>query len=135
MHLVNIISIDRNKNKKKIENEEDTLPKDPEQGVFLNKTKKDDCKRRPSLAQKMTSNLRRFSGAQNNEHKIDISEPSPTNNPKFCHKKIKVSEKFDRIIFHNTPIILKCPTETQHSRNDGRGKCYSTSSGNTSTYH
>ncbi|XP_037048005.1 transient receptor potential-gamma protein isoform X3 [Bradysia coprophila] len=37
----------------------------------------------------MTSNLRRFSGAQNAEHKIDISEPSPTNNPKFYHKKIK----------------------------------------------
>lgn len=77
---------------KKIESEEDTLPKDLEQGVFLNKSKNDDCKRRPSLAQKMTSNLRRFSGVQNAEHKIDISEPSPTNNPKFCHKKIKVSE-------------------------------------------
>ncbi len=79
----------------KTESEEDTLPKelpkDLEQGMFLNRSKKDDCKRRPSLAQKMTSNLRRFSGAQNTEHKIDISEPSPTNNPKFCHKKIKVS--------------------------------------------
>lgn len=70
-----------------VESEEDTLPKDLEQG----RGKKDDTKRRPSLAQKMTSNLRRFSGVQNAEHKIDISEPSPTNNPKFCHKKIKVS--------------------------------------------
>lgn len=63
----------------------------------------------------MTSNLRRFSGAQNNEHKIDISEASPTNNPKFCHKKIKVSLG---VAFHAKPIFIiitfndLCDTET-----------------------
>lgn len=47
----------------------------------------------------MTSNLRRFSGAQNAEHKIDISEPSPTNNPKFYHKKIKVSGTILNVVY------------------------------------
>lgn len=122
--------------KNKIESEEDTLPKDLEQGVFLNKKKKDDCKRRPSLAQKMTSNLRRFSGAQNAEHKIDISEPSPTNNPKFCHKKIKVSETVcddaTKDSLHSNNL---CETETQYSWYDGRGKRHSTTSGDTSSHH
>lgn len=45
-------------------------------------------KRRASLAQKMTTNLRRLSGA--GDLKIDITEPSPQTNPKFCNKKIKV---------------------------------------------
>lgn len=49
-------------------------------------------KRRFSLAQKMTSNLRRLSGAP--ELKIDINEASPINNPKFLNKKIKVSGNY-----------------------------------------
>lgn len=123
----------------KLEGEEDTLPTtvttDPEQGVISNKPKKDDCKRRPSLAQKMTSNLRRFSGAQNTEHKIDISEPSP----KFGHKKIKVSGKVRNVSFSFSQLnsknkkMIYVETETQHSWHDGRGKCNSTTSGNTSS--
>lgn len=52
-------------------------------------------KRRFSLAQKMTSNLRRLSGAP--ELKIDITEASPVNNSKFLNKKIKVSSFFVRL--------------------------------------
>lgn len=46
-------------------------------------------RRRFSLAQKMSSNLRRLSGAVP-ELKIDITEASPVHNPKFVTKKIKV---------------------------------------------
>lgn len=76
-----------------IENEEDTLNNQPDQdsSTILNECKSDAgiSKRRPSLAQKMTSNLRRLSGAA--ELKIDMSDPVTANNPKYCHKKIKVN--------------------------------------------
>lgn len=76
-----------------VENEEDTLHNQPDQdsSTILNECKKDaSSKRRPSLAQKMTSNLRRLSGAT--ELKIDINDPITTHNPKFCNKKIKVND-------------------------------------------
>lgn len=60
--------------------------------MIINECKKDAniSKRRPSLAQKMTSNLRRLSGAT--DLKIDINDPITVNNPKY-NKKIKVSGK------------------------------------------
>lgn len=76
-----------------LENEEDQESAhnpDEEASVMLDDCKKDNGKRRASLAQKMTSNLRRLSGAA--ELKIDINDPiSSSSNQKFCHKKIKVS--------------------------------------------
>lgn len=73
------------------ENEEDTLNNqvDQDSSTILNECKRDTSKRRPSLAQKMTSNLRRLSGAT--ELKIDINDSITPNNPKYCNKKIKVS--------------------------------------------
>lgn len=74
-----------------VENEEDTLHNEPDQdsSTILNECKKDPCsKRRPSLAQKMSSNLRRLSGAA--ELKIDITDPVHGSNSKYCNKKIKV---------------------------------------------
>lgn len=75
------------------ENEEDTLHNQPdrESATIINECKKDaSSKRRPSLAQKMTSNLRRLSGAA--ELKIDINDPITANNSKYCNKKIKVND-------------------------------------------
>lgn len=74
------------------ENEDDTLhnPTELDSSTILNECKKDlSSKRRPSLAQKMTSNLRRLSGAA--DLKIDINDPQNANNSKYCNKKIKVS--------------------------------------------
>lgn len=75
------------------ENEEDNASHSPEPdhetNVILGECKKDAGKRRASLAAKMTSNLRRLSGAA--DLKIDINDPVTSNNPKICHKKIKVS--------------------------------------------
>lgn len=72
------------------ENEEDTLNNqvDQDSSTILNECKRDASKRRPSLAQKMTSNLRRLSGAT--ELKIDINDSISANNSKYCNKKIKV---------------------------------------------
>lgn len=72
------------------ENEEDTLNNqvDQDSSTILNECKRDASKRRPSLAQKMTSNLRRLSGAT--ELKIDIHDSISANNSKYCNKKIKV---------------------------------------------
>lgn len=75
-----------------LENEEDTLhnPTELDSTTILNECKKDlNSKRRPSLAQKMTSNLRRLSGAA--DLKIDIGDPMNANNSKYCNKKIKVN--------------------------------------------
>lgn len=44
------------------------------------------------MAQKVTSNLRRLSGAT--DLKIDINDPVNANNPKHGDKKIKVSELY-----------------------------------------
>lgn len=73
------------------ENEDDTLNNqvDQDSSTILNECKRDASKRRPSLAQKMTSNLRRLSGAT--ELKIDINDSISANNSKYCNKKIKVS--------------------------------------------
>lgn len=73
-----------------IENEDETLNDQAEQdlSIIINECKKDASKRRPSLAQKMTSNLRRLSGAA--DLKIDINDPITSNNPKY-NKKIKVN--------------------------------------------
>lgn len=72
------------------ENEDDTLNNqvDQDSSTILNECKRDASKRRPSLAQKMTSNLRRLSGAT--ELKIDINDSISANNSKYCNKKIKV---------------------------------------------
>lgn len=75
-----------------IENEEDNASHSPDRegNAFLDEcSKKDVGKRRASLAAKMTSNLRRLSGAA--ELKIDINDPVSSHNPKYCNKKIKVS--------------------------------------------
>lgn len=74
------------------ENDEDNASHSPdrEANVFLGDCKKDASKRRASLAAKMTSNLRRLSGAT--DLKVDINDPVSTNNPKFCNKKIKVRQ-------------------------------------------
>lgn len=71
------------------ENEEDALNNQADSSTILNECKSDAGigKRRPSLAQKMTSNLRRLSGAA--ELKIDIGDHM--SNPRYCNKKIKVS--------------------------------------------
>ena len=63
---------------------------DQDSSTILNECRRDASKRRPSLAQKMTSNLRRLSGAT--ELKIDINDSISANNSKYCNKKIKVSE-------------------------------------------
>lgn len=85
------------------ENEDDSLNDDNEQesSIIINECKKDASisKRRPSLAQKMTSNLRRLSGAA--DLKIDINDPIAVNNP---NKKIKVSKTEDK----NTHITYTC---------------------------
>lgn len=76
------------------ENEEDALHNQLDQedsSTILNECKRDVSRRRSSLAQKMTSNLRRLSGAT--ELKIDMNDPIAANNPKYCNKKIKVSKK------------------------------------------
>lgn len=75
-----------------LENDDDTLhnPAELDSSTILNECKKDlNSKRRPSLAQKMTSNLRRLSGAP--ELKIDMGDPMNANNSKYCNKKIKVN--------------------------------------------
>lgn len=72
------------------ENEEDNASHSPdhEAHVFLGDYRKDAGKRRGSLAAKMTSNLRRLSGAP--DLKVDINDPVSSNNQKYCNKKIKV---------------------------------------------
>lgn len=72
------------------ENEEDALHNqvDQDSSTILNECKRDASRR--SLAQKMTTNLRRLSGAT--ELKIDMNDPIAANNPKYCNKKIKVSK-------------------------------------------
>lgn len=84
------------------ENEEDTLNNqvDQDSSTILNECKRDASKRRPSLAQKMTSNLRRLSGAT--ELKIDINDSIAPNNPKYCNKKIKVSHHHQSSFVHGT---------------------------------
>lgn len=76
------------------ENEDDTLNNqvDQDSSTILNECKRDASKRRPSLAQKMTSNLRRLSGAT--ELKIDINDSISANNSKYCNKKIKVGKAY-----------------------------------------
>lgn len=73
-----------------LENDEDNASPSPEReaSTFLDECKKDAGKRRASLAAKMTSNLRRLSGAA--DLKIDISDPVSSSNSKYCNKKIKV---------------------------------------------
>lgn len=91
------------------ENEEDTLNNqaDQDSSTILNECKRDASKRRPSLAQKMTSNLRRLSGAA--ELKIDINDSITSNNSKYCNKKIKVSN-------HALALLtLSSPRYTQSS--------------------
>lgn len=95
------------------ENEDDTtsIHNQDQDASILNECKKDGSnggsaggagggggsygKRRASLAQKVTSNLRRLSGAA--DLKIDITDSVNTNNPKLCDKKIKV-RKFRKIL-------------------------------------
>lgn len=61
---------------------------DQDSSTILNECKKEPIsKRRLSLAQKMTSNLRRLSGAA--DVKIDMTDPMNSN--KYCNKKIKVN--------------------------------------------
>lgn len=94
MYHIDIVSMnncDVLSNSISIENEEDTLHNqvDQDSSTILNECKRDPSKRRPSLAQKMTSNLRRLSGAT--ELKIDINDSVAANNPKY-NKKIKVAK-------------------------------------------
>lgn len=114
------------------ENEDDTTQTmaDHESSTILNECKKDAGRnRRPSLAQKMTSNLRRFSGAA--DVKIDMNDPTSTTNSKYCNKKIKVQKPIvhSRVQFSKVSFSI-CLTASQHSWNDGRGKCHSTASRN-----
>lgn len=94
------------------ENEEDTLHNqvDQDSSTILNECKRDASKRRPSLAQKMTSNLRRLSGAT--ELKIDITDPITANNPKYCNKKIKVSKYWDTIENINVRLMSSRHSES-----------------------
>lgn len=94
-----------------IENEDENASHSPDRegNAFLDECKKDVGKRRASLAAKMTSNLRRLSGAA--ELKIDINDPVSSNNPKYCNKKIKVSvctstRPTGQTGQHNNPVIL-----------------------------
>lgn len=75
-----------------LENEDEQTHPDQEESnaILTGGNSEKNGKRRASLAQKMTSNLRRLSGAA--DLKIDITEPSPPSNPKFCNKKIKVRD-------------------------------------------
>lgn len=87
--------------KNNLENEEDndgSQSPEREASAFLEECKKDAGKRRASLAAKMTSNLRRLSGAA--DLKIDINDPVSSNNPKYCNKKIKVSNRKNRKYQH-----------------------------------
>lgn len=88
-------------NQNNLENEEDndgSQSPEREASAFLEECKKDAGKRRASLAAKMTSNLRRLSGAA--DLKIDINDPVSSNNPKYCNKKIKVSNRKNRKYQH-----------------------------------
>lgn len=85
------------------ENNEDNASHSSERegNAFLDECKKDASKRRASLAAKMTSNLRRLSGAA--ELKIDITDSVSSNNPKYCNKKIKVWS----LCFYNSKVEIK----------------------------
>lgn len=65
-------------------------------------------KRRASLAQKVTSNLRRLSGTA--DLKIDINDPVNANNPKHCDKKIKVRKNvsFGLAAVLSGKVSLRC---------------------------
>lgn len=140
-----------------LENEEDTLhnPTELDSTTILNECKKDlNSKRRPSLAQKMTSNLRRLSGAA--DLKIDIGDPMNANNSKYCNKKIKVNThthpaRLICALLRNSPEarpekknynFLSCfqlfpcdNTAPQHSRHDGGGECDSSASRDPATQY